>query len=419
MKTGDFKKTSTLGDIDLTAVQDTGSGASGVDNEAGGDEEVVDAEVQDTSEDAIEETGEGEIDTQGDAGEEEEGEGSEGSEANTAGDNPDEDSSQTGDAKVGEGESGTPDNDESTTQGAEEVSEELILKRLSEKLGREVKSFDELTESENPLDKDPYLKGLADWREKTGRPIEDWIKFQKDYTKVSDDQIAREFLQIEYPELTPEEVDLELDTKFISSEDDLDNEAALKKLELKKYASKGRKELSKLVSEFGERGEVNYPKEVQQDLAIAKQYKALLKNSDSDNESYNNTISSEAEQIKSIKMDLAEGVALDFKIPAGSSKSIVDNIQQANHWKNEDGSWNHNAIVKDAAIVANMGAMLKLSYEQGKNSGADGVVKDAKNTTLGNRKSNDSAMTNKGKGVEIEGLDNYLGKKGMSIKRRS
>ena len=84
-----------------------------------------------------------------------------------------------------------------------------------------------------------------------------------------------------------------------------------------------------MVSEFGERSEVNYPKEVQQDLAIAKQYKALLKSSDSDNESYNNIISSEAEKIKSIKMDLAEGVSLDFKIPAGSSKSIVDSIPRA------------------------------------------------------------------------------------------
>ena len=141
-------------------------------------------------------------------------------------------------------------------------------------------------------------------------------------------------------------------------------------------ASKGRKELNKLVSEFGERSEVNYPKEVQQDLAIAKQYKALLKSSDSDNESYNNIISSEAEKIKSIKMDLAEGVSLDFKIPAGSSK-------------------------------------------QGKNSGSDEVIRDAKNSTLGSRRSNDSAMPNKGKGVEIEGLDRYLGKKGMSITRRS
>jgi hypothetical protein len=411
MKTGDFKKTSTLADINLTSVQDTGSESTGEDNEEVKSEETVEIseDIENTGDDFIEDTGEVEEET----------EGEENALTTPEVETSDEDSSQTEDTNVETGESETLDNDESTTQVSEEDSEKLLLKSLSEKLGREVKSFDELSKAENPLDKDPYLKELADWREKTGRPIEDWIKFQKDYKKVSDNQIAREFLQMEYPELTPEEVELELSTKFISSEDDMDNEAALKNLELKKYASKGRKELSKLVSEFGERGEVNYPEEVQQDLAIAKQYKALLKSSDSDNESYNNTISSEAEKIKSIKMDLAEGISLDFKIPQGSSKSIVDSIQQANHWKNEDGSWNHSAIVKDAAIVANMGAMLKLAHEQGKNSGADGVIKDAKNTTLGSRKSNDSAMPSKGKGVEIEGLDKYLGKKGMSITRRS
>jgi hypothetical protein len=411
MKIGDFKKTSTLADINLEDVQDTGSGEAGVGDEA----ENTSSEIDNTGDDFIEDTNE----VGSEAAEAAEAAAAaEEAESNTAGDDPDEDSSQNENTNVEGGESEILDNNEPTTEISEEDSEKLLLKSLSEKLGREVKSFDELTQAENPLDKDPYLKGLADWRDKTGRPIEDWIKFQKDYTKVSDDQIAREFLQMEYPELTPDEVELELSTKFISSEEDLDTEASLKKLELKKYASKGRKELSKLVSELGERGEVNYPEEVQQDLEIAKQYKALRKSSDSDNESYNKTISSEAEKIKSIKMDLAEGISLDFKIPQGSSKSIVDNIQQANHWKNEDGSWNHSAIVKDAAIVANMGAMLKLAHEQGRNSGSDEIIKDAKNSTLGNRKSNDSAMPNRGKGAEIEGLDRYLGKTGMSIKKR-
>ncbi len=57
------------------------------------------------------------------------------------------------------------------------VSEEVMLKTLSEKLGREITSLDELT----PTPTDPYggdekLKEIAEWRAKTNRPFEDYFK---------------------------------------------------------------------------------------------------------------------------------------------------------------------------------------------------------------------------------------------------
>lgn len=298
-----------------------------------------------------------------------------------------------------------------------EISDEQYLKYLSEKLGREVKSLDDLTKTENPLDSDPYLKELAAWREKTGRPIEDWVKFQKDYAKVPDIDVAREFLQLEYPELTPDQIDLELNHKYLASEEDLDTDVALKNLELKKLASKGRKELTKLVSDLGTLKTDNLAPEVKQDLEIAKQYKNLVKQNEAETAVYNQKISSKASELKSIKMDLAEGVSLDFKLPEGSSKKLVNTVQEAPHWKNADGSWNHDAIVKDAAIIANFDTMLKLAYEQGKNSGAEDIIKEANNTTLENRTQSSSALPQGEKGVQVEGLDNYLGKKGMRIIR--
>jgi hypothetical protein len=301
-----------------------------------------------------------------------------------------------------------------------EISDEQYLKYLSEKLGREVKSLDDLKTAEikNPLDADPYLKQLAEWRDKTGRPIEDWIKFQKDYTKVSDADVAREFLQLQYPELTSEEIDFELNRKYISSEDDFNEDKTLKNLELKKLASKGRKELQKLVSDLGSPNPVNYTPEVQKDLELAKSYKESVEKNKLSTKVYTENIVAKASELKSIKLDLAEGVSLDYKLPEGSDKSLVDIIQNAPHWTNEDGSWNHQSIVRDTAIISNFENMLKIAYEQGKNSGVDGVIKEAKNTTLDNRSTSDSALPNQSKGIQIEGLENYLGNRGMKIGRR-
>ena len=187
-----------------------------------------------------------------------------------------------------------------------EISDEQYLKYLSEKLGREVKSLDDLKAAEikNPLDADPYLKQLAEWRDKTGRPIEDWIKFQKDYTKVSDADVAREFLQLQYPELTSEEIDFELNRKYISSEDDFNDDKTLKNLELKKLASKGRKELQKLVSDLGNPNPVNYTPEVQKDLELAKSYKESVEKNKLSTKVYTENIVAKASELKSIKLDL-------------------------------------------------------------------------------------------------------------------
>lgn len=299
-----------------------------------------------------------------------------------------------------------------------EVSDELHLKYLSEKLGREVKSIDELTQpANNPLDSDPYLKELAEWRQKTGRPIEDWVKYQKDYNKVSDIDVAREFLQLQYPEFTPDLIDLEINQKYLVTEDDLDTDAAIKNLELKKIASQGRKELSKLVSDLGKVDPNVLTPEIKQDLDLAKQYKASIQSAAEEDKIYYQNVASTASQLKTIKLDLADGVSLDYKLPDGSNKTLVDRVQNASSWKNEDGSWNPQAIVRDAAIIENFQHMLKLAFEQGKNSGVNDVIAETKNVTLGNRASNESALANRGEGVQIEGLDNYLGRSGMSIVR--
>lgn len=322
-----------------------------------------------------------------------------------------------------EGVSGNPEGEtvkqEPVVSEPAEISEELLLKRLSEKLGRDITSFEELAETGDKYE-DPYLKGLSEWREKTNRPIEDWIKFNQDFTQLPDVEIAREFLQIEYPELSQEEIDLELNTKFVASEDeDTDREMALKNLELKKYASRGRKELDKIKVQFGEPNLDNFTPEVKESLELAARVKQNAAKEEVDNRNYLQAINSKADTLKTIKMELGEGLDMDYKLPQNSNKSLVKMVQEAPHWKNSDGSWNHEAVVRDAAIIANFQDMLKVAYEQGKNSGVDEVIRDTKNTTLGNRTSNDSALPTGNRGVQIEGLDRYLGKTGMRIRKRN
>lgn len=294
-------------------------------------------------------------------------------------------------------------------------NEEKTFEYLSEKLGKDIKSFDDLksVKQENPLDEDPYLKEFYDWRKKTGRPIEDWIKYQKDYSKLSDLDVAREFLQHEYPSFTPEEIDDELES-FQSSDDDLEDDIRNKARQLKKYATKGRAVLQDLVSDLSDVSPNVFTPEIKEDLELAKQVKENYIKSQKQQEDYNKNITSVTNSVDSLKLDLADDLSIDFKIPDESKKTLPEMITSMPHWKNEDGSFNHKAIVEDAVIIKHYKQMLKLAYEQGVNSGKEDIIKQTSNTQLGEPIPMSSVPTG-GKGIEIEGFDDFVGS-GMKLK---
>jgi hypothetical protein len=263
-----------------------------------------------------------------------------------------------------------------------EVNEASVKKFLSEKLGREV-SLEDFTKepSTNPLDSDPYMKEIYDWRTKTGMPIEDFIKFQRDFKDVADLEIAREFLQLEYPNSTSDEINIEL-RRFTTSEDDLEEEVAQKNWELKKYATKGRSELDKLKSSLGEPNTSALPAEIQEKISFADKFKSQTTSNIKLQEDYDKAIKDTALSVEKMSLNLDGESSIDFLVSEESRKSIPDTISQMSHWRNEDGSWNHKAVVEDGLRLTNFDAMIKLAYEQGVSSGKDGIIRETKNVNL-------------------------------------
>jgi hypothetical protein len=297
-----------------------------------------------------------------------------------------------------------------------EFDEDKTFKYLSEKLGKDIKSLDDLkqTQTENPLDSDPYLKKLHEWRTKTGRPIEDWIKYQKDYSKMSDLDVARETLQHEYPSLTPAEIDAELKS-FIPNDLDDEEDISTKARNLKKYSTKGRDTLQKLVSDLGDVPQQMFSPEVQQDLKLAKQVKQDYIANQKASEEYNNKISTVAKSVDSLKLSLSDDLTIDFKVSDESKKTLPEMVTTMPHWKNKDGSWNHQSIVEDAIIIKHYKDMIRLAFEQGKNSGEEEIIKQTNNTTLG-EPTPMSGVPSEKKGVEIEGFEDFVGKSSMRLR---
>lgn len=284
--------------------------------------------------------------------------------------------------------------------------DEELFKHLSDKLGIEVSSLEDLKPKEVNID--PQVKALNDWKEKTGRPIEDFFKFNKDYSTVSDIDIAREALQLEYPTLSKEDIELELSTKFISDEDDLDIDIARKNLELKKYATKGRQALEQMKADLGKPSDYTLTPEIRQEVEFAKQMKKQIEDNKVYQTSYNEGITKATVQTESVPLKLSDDFSIDYKISQEDKRSLQSFINEMPHWRNEDGSQNFQEIVKDSVKIKYFDNIVKLAYEQGRNAGKDQVVKDAKNITI-DQSSNMNTQQNIGRGKPTyENFPKYL-----------
>lgn len=307
---------------------------------------------------------------------------------------------------------------EDTVQVQEPVYDDSsVLQYLNEKLGKEFNSFEDFNtpapaQQELPED----IQQILEWKEKTGRPLNDWVKFQKDYDNMSDEQIVREYLQVKYPGL---DVEGELKAEYLPTEDDLDSDVSRKNRNLTKLAIDGRKELNNLRMQFNTPAE-GYQKltpEIQSELDFAKQVRENIKNQENSQQQYSDNIKSAASELSSIPLNLAEGTSINFNIDDTVKKSLPEMVNKMPHWYNEDGSLNHSAMVKDVAIVSQIDKIVQLAYEQGRNSGVDSQTKKENNITL-DTKSMDAKGAKTTPRFTVEGQDSFFNKNRIQVKRR-
>ena len=307
---------------------------------------------------------------------------------------------------------------EETVQVQEPVYDDSsVLQYLNEKLGKEFNSFEDFNtpapaQQELPED----VQQILEWKEKTGRPLNDWVKFQKDYDNMSDEQVAREILQIRYPGL---DVEGELKAEYLPTEDDLDSDISRKNRNLTKLAIDGRKELNNLRMQFNTPAE-GYQKltpEIQSELDFAKQVRDNIKNQEATQQQYNASIKSAASELSSIPLNLAEGTSINFNIDDAVKKSLPEMVNKMPHWYNQDGSLNHSAMVKDVAIVSQIDKIVQLAYEQGRNSGVDSQTKKENNITL-DTKSMDANSKKTAPRFTVEGQESFFNKNRIQVKRR-
>lgn len=297
-------------------------------------------------------------------------------------------------------------NEPETPPALSEISDDVILSKLSETLGRKIESYDDLKPKE--IEVDPELKQLIEWKEKTGLSLTQFADYNKDFSKMGDMEVAREILSQRYPTFTKEQLDFELNS--LVYDEDVDDEAdkMRKSIELTKLATEGRQMLESKKLELKPVQFEGLTAEQQEAIEYANNAKTVQAQTVENQKAYESNLKLAAQNLDTITLELDEGVVIDHKVDDGIKKGLKDYILNVPHWFNEDGTPNPANVASDGYKIQNFDKLLKLAYEQGKAVQKEADIKGKGNISL------DPQSKPQGEGSEKKGniqsvVDNLTG----------
>lgn len=145
-------------------------------------------------------------------------------------------------------------------QSATEEQEESILEEITEEEVQEqaedlqeeiTEAVQEQAESGEPLPEN--IQKVVDFMNETGGNLEDYVKLNTDYSKLSENQLLREYYENTKPHLDKEEIDFLMQDNF-SYEEDVDEERDIrkKKIAYKEELARAKNHLDGLKSKYYE-----------------------------------------------------------------------------------------------------------------------------------------------------------------------
>jgi|10_taG_2_1085330.scaffolds.fasta_scaffold19116_3 hypothetical protein len=264
----------------------------------------------------------------------------------------------------------TAEPETNTQQGySDDEVETAVMSFLSEKLGREVTSLDDLSATQqaeaNALDE--RVQAIAQFVEDTGRAPEDWFRYQSLNPESMDDMTAvRVQMANEYPNLSYEELDLLTKSKY-KLDADLHDEAELKlsQLQLKIDGQKAREGVEQIRQKYSAPDtEQAAPGSVFDDKWVSD-------------------MSREVDSIEGLEFDLGGEKTFEFGLDDNYKSQLKTKNARLNEYFDsyvrDDGSWDYESLSTHVALVDNIDKIIKSVYTQGLGDGQKTLVNTAAN----------------------------------------
>jgi hypothetical protein len=247
-----------------------------------------------------------------------------------------------------------------------------VLEYISEKLGTQFSSFDDLTPKQQVAlteQLDDQVRAIADFVKETGRTASDWFAYQQlNPTEMDDVTAIKVKLSSDYPDLSYEDLDLLVQSKYKTNESMYDtDEVRLAKLQLKIDSAEARKSIEE----------------------IRERYKAPDRsNQEVENpfdQEWISTMELELDNLDGIEFSLGEGKSFTFGVDPRYKRELASkNANIENYFDtyvSDSGDWDFDKFNMHRTVIDNIDQIVASVYRQGISDGQRNVVNVAGNVS--------------------------------------
>lgn len=307
-----------------------------------------------------------------------------------------------------------------------ELNEDDVLSFIKNRYEKDFTSVDQLFEQREKNEELPEdVKGYFDYKKSTGRGIEDYVKLNRDFSSMDEDQILSEYLLASGEATDSEDVEVLMDD--YSYDEDLDEERDIKKTKLakKKAIAKAKnffEEQKEMYKQPLESSTVGVSDEQMQEI---EEYKRYLAEADTAQEEMKRKREWFTEKTDQVFQDFK---GFDFKIgedtftfKPGETDRIKEQQMDYQGFVRKfidkdtgmlsDAAGYHRAL----AVAMNPNKFASFFYEQGKSDATESVTRRMKNVDMTERKA--PQVSNRKDGLQIKSISTPSSR-GLKIKSK-
>lgn len=265
---------------------------------------------------------------------------------------------------------------EEDAEWSDEEFETAMAQLVGERLGLELNSLEDLQSflsANNQASIDERVKAIADFVSETNRDPMDWFRYQSINTSEMDDLTAIKIqTQAEYPNLSNEEVNLLINSKYKTDEDIYsEDEIRLSNLQLKIDAQKAKAEIERIRDSY--RSPIVQENSQQEfESPITPEWISAMER--------------EADGMSTLTFDLGQGAEFDFAItPEYRQHMKAQNARLDeffDQYVDQSGNWNYELLHAHRALIDNIDEIAKSLYNQGMSDGRRQLVEKAANVDM-------------------------------------
>lgn len=265
--------------------------------------------------------------------------------------------------------------DNSVEQYSDEEVESAVLQYLSERLGTNYGSFDQVVQTINrpePARLDEGLQAIADFVEQTGRSPYDWFLYQSlNPSEMDDLSVIKSSMKFEYPELTADDIDLMISRKYNLDEGLFeDSDRRLGAIQLRMDAKEARNKISEMRDQF------------MAPVATQRQQEEPEPFID---DNWIQAMSTELDTLEGVEFDLGDGKSFRYGLDSRYKNELRNKNVQLDQffdpYVRNDGSWDYDLLNTHRAVIDNIDTIVKAVYKQGLGDGQRSIVSRAANVS--------------------------------------